>query len=112
MVKPLSFYFAALSLIIFPLCVCVSLLYQHSRLEDQLRTIEAEQSEFHAYIEDNLKEVYMLYSQNASHTRTIMNMTVRNYHHIAGHSETTSFCPECYDIVRRKGEAIPPKPKE
>lgn len=110
--KPLSLYVAALSIIMFPLCVSTSLLYQHSKLAGQLMNIEAEQSEFHAYIEDNLKEVYMLYSQNASHTRTIMNMTVRNYHHIAEHSETTSFCPECYDIVRRKGEAIPPKPKE
>ena len=112
MVKPLSFYLVTISLIVMPLGVCVSLLVQHAKMEDRLLVIEEEQQEFHDYLESNLKEIYMLYSQNASHTRTIMNMTVRNYHHIAGHPETTSFCPECYDIVRRKGEAIPPKPKE
>ena len=86
---------------------CVILTGTNSELNSRLEKIEKEQVEFHGYIKENLTEIYLLYSQTASRNRTIMNMIVRNYHHISGHEDVKPFCPECFDLVRRKGEPVP-----
>ena len=105
--KTLFIYFSVLFFVVCPVVACVILSGTNVDLQGRLDRIEQEQLEFHGYIEDNLKEIYLLHTQTSSRNRTIMNMIVRNYHHIAGHEDAKPFCPECADLVRRKGEAVP-----
>ena len=105
--KTALIYFSVLFFGLGPFMACVILTGTNSELNSRLEKIEKEQVEFHGYIKDNLTEIYLLYSQTASRNRTIMNMIVRNYHHIAGHEDVKPFCPECFDLVRRKGEPVP-----
>jgi len=105
--KTLFIYLSLIFFVVCPIVACVILTGTNSELGSRLDRIEKEQLEFHGYIKDNLTEIYLLYSQTASRNRTIMNMIVRNYHHISGHEDVKPFCPECFDLVRRKGEPVP-----
>ena len=68
--------------------------------------IEAERQLY----KDEVPSLYLLLSQQGSHTKTIMNMVMRNYHYIHPENHTGEFhrpsglCPECADLYQRKGE--------
>jgi len=77
---------------------------EHQQLQEELleerRTYEQE-----------VENLYTLLSQQGSHTRTIMNMVMRNHHYINPKAHDGKFhgtsvgCPECADLYRRLGEA-------
>ena len=106
MKKGVLVYAISLVVMSIPFVVCLGLMSKNTALEDRLLVLEQEQKELHSDFEENLNEIYLLYSQNASKVRTIMNMTTRNYHYLAEHgTDPQGFCPECFDLIRRNGEA-------
>jgi hypothetical protein len=83
-----------------------------SALQQQVQDAEELAKLREAEAREDVKATYQLLTGMASRWRLTSNMQVRAYHYISKHEGTHVGCPECFDILRRKGEAIPPKSKE
>jgi hypothetical protein len=84
-------------------------LNQSARQENQ--ALQAVLMEDRRTYEREVTSLYLLLSQQGSHTKTIMNMVMRNHHYINPQAHDGEFhrsgamCPECADLYRRLGEA-------
>ena len=83
-----------------------------SALQEQVQDAEASAKLRESEAREDVKATYQLLTGMASRWRLTSNMQVRAYHYISSHEGTHLGCPECFDIHRRNGEAIPAKPKE
>ena len=83
-----------------------------SVLQQQVQAAEESAKLREAEAREDVKATYQLLTGMASRWRLTSNMQVRAYHYISAHEGTHMGCPECFDILRRNGEAIPFKPKE
>lgn len=86
-----------------------SLLHQVKTLRQQLESSEAAAELRDAEAREDIDSTYMIMNGMASRWRLTSNMQLRAYHYISEHEGTHIGCPECLDILRRNGEAIPPK---
>jgi len=97
----------------FVLCLSISLAFaaqqQVQVLQLQLQAAEEAAKIREADVREDIDATYTLLTGMASRWRLTSNMQVRAYHYIAKHEGTHIGCPECFDIVRRNGEAAPPK---
>lgn len=81
----------------------------------ETRDLHAELLRDRETYEREMTSLYTLLSQQGSHTRTIMNMVMRNHHYINPEAHDGEFhgtnvaCPECADLYRRLGEATSDK---
>jgi len=79
--------------------------------EQESQQLRSELLEERRTYEQEVANLYVLLSQQGSHTRTIMNMVMRNHHYINPKAHDGKFhgtnvaCPECADLYRRLGEA-------
>jgi CBS domain containing-hemolysin-like protein len=83
-----------------------------SALQEQVQDAEESAKLREAEAREDVKATYQLLTGMASRWRLTSNMQVRAYHYISSHEGTHVGCPECFDILRRNGEAIPFKPEE
>lgn len=97
----------------FVLCLAIAFSFSTQQqlrgLQKQLLDSEAAAREREAGVHEDIDATYTLLTGMASRWRLTSNMQVRAYHYAAQHKGTQMGCPECFDIVRRNGEAIPPK---
>jgi hypothetical protein len=99
--------------LLFTFVVCLSVSMSFAMLQ-QVRTLRQQLavSETAAHLRDveareDIDTTYKILSGMASRWRLTSNMQVRSYHYISKHEGTHIGCPECFDILRRNGEAIP-----
>jgi hypothetical protein len=83
-----------------------------SELQQQIEDAEEAAKLREAEAREDVKVTYQLLTGMASRWRLTSNMQVRAYHYISSHEGTHMGCTECFDILRRNGEAIPFKSKE
>lgn len=83
-----------------------------SELRQQIEDAEEAAKLREAEAREDVKSTYQLLTGMASRWRLTSNMQVRAYHYISSHEGTHMGCTECFDILRRNGEAIPFKSKE
>lgn len=97
----------------FVLCLSLSLSFstqqQIRALQIQVRAAEENAKAREADVHEDIDATYTLLTGMASRWRLTSNMQVRAYHYIAKHEGTHIGCPECFDIMRRNGEPVPPK---
>ena len=95
----------------FVLCLSTSLsfalLRQVQSLRQQLEAVEDAARTREAAVHEDIDATYTLLTSMASRWRLTANMQVRAYHCVSKHEGTHIGCPECFDILRRNGEAVP-----
>jgi hypothetical protein len=97
----------------FVLCISLSLSFatqqQIRALQHQVAAAEAAEKLREAENREDIDTTYKILSGMSSRWRLTANMQVRAYHYISPHEGPRFGCPECFDIMRRNGEAIPAK---
>ena len=99
--------------LLFTFVVCLStslsfaLLQQVQILRQQVEVAETAAKLRDAEAREDIDSTYKILGGMASRWRLTSNMRVRAYHYISEHEGTHIGCPECFDILRRNGEAIP-----